>query len=71
VENITWSDQFIKGKIYDGEYEIYSQSEGYRLNGGWSRYWVIDEMGKKVEVDRVRFKILFEELREHNLDSIL
>ena len=71
IKNATWKDQFVKGKIYDGEYETYSNSDGYRLNGGWSRYWVIDEMGEKVEVGRVRFKILFEELREHNLDSII
>ena len=69
-----WADKFIEGKWYEGEYETWGWESGYRLNGGWYRYWVVDESGKKEQIDRTRMKILFyssEELREVLIDEIL
>lgn len=69
-----WAPKFIEGKWYEGEYETWNWESGYRLNGGWSRYWVIDENGKKEEIDRTRMRILFytsEELRDVLIDEIL
>ncbi len=73
--NIKWEDRFIEGKWYDGEYEIWSFEDGYRLNGGWRRYWVINEKGVKEEVHKAHFKAIFEtdiqELREEKINNIL
>ena len=34
--------------------------EGFIINGGWRRYWVINEQGRKEEISRAKFKIIFE-----------
>lgn len=72
---IKWSDRFIEGKWYDGEYQTWSFEDGYRLNGGWCRYWVINEQGKKEEISRAEFKAIFEtdieNLRNEKINNIL
>ena len=50
LSNIQWEDRFIEGKWYDGEYETWSD-QLYKLNGGWRRYWVINE-----EVNKKKFQ---------------
>ena len=67
-------DRFIEGKWYDGEYETYS-TERYRLNNGWKRYWVINEIGEKEEISRSEMNAIFEnnitELRDKKINEIL
>lgn len=46
TQKLNWTDLFIEGKWYDGEYETWSQ-QLYKLNNGWRRYWVINEKGEK------------------------
>ncbi len=66
---------FQEGKWYDGEYETWKWEEGYQTNGGWRRYWVINEQGKKEEIHRNWFKIQFEtdldKLRDNKIKNIL
>lgn len=75
VESIKWQDRFIVDKWYDGEYETWSWEDGYRVNDGWRRYWVINEQGDKEEISRSQFNIIFEtkveELRDNKIDQIL
>jgi hypothetical protein len=70
----TWVDRFVEGKWYDGEYETYS-TERYRLNNGWKRYWVINEIGEKEEISRSEMNAIFEnnitELRDKKINEIL
>ena len=71
--SIKWIDRFIEGKWYDGEYETWSQ-QLYKLNGGWRRYWVINEQGEKEEISRVHMNAIFEmniELRDYKLGELL
>jgi hypothetical protein len=72
---IKWSDRFIEGKWYDGEYQTWSFEDGYRINGGWRRYWVINEQGKKEEISKAEFKAIFEtdiqNLRNEKIINIL
>ena len=57
--NIQWQDRFIEGNWYDGEYESWSQ-QLYKLNGGWKRYWVVNEMGEKEEIHKAHMNAIFE-----------
>ncbi len=70
-----WVDKFIEGKWYDGEYETWSWEDGYRVNGGWRKYWIIDEQGLGGEISRAQFRTIFEtdeqKLRDNKLDNIL
>ena len=70
-----WYDQFIEGKWYDGEYETWTFDDGYRLNGGWRRYWVIDERGKKKEIPKAHMQAIFyldlDKVRNEKIDEIL
>jgi len=70
-----WIDKFIEDKWYDGEYETWSFEDGYRVNGGWRRYWAINEQGKKEEISRAIFRILFEtdtqQLRDRKIEDII
>ncbi len=70
-----WVDKFIEGKWYDGEYETWSFDQGYEINGGWRRYWVINESGVKEELSRARFRVIFEtetqQLRDRKIEDIL
>lgn len=70
-----WKDRFIKGKWYDGEYETWSWEDGYRLNGGWRRYWAVNEEGVREEISKAEFKIIFhydiDEIRDAKIDKIL
>ena len=72
--SIKWKDRFIEGKWYEGEYETWSL-QLYKLNGGWRRYWVINEVGEKEEISRIHMRIIFEmdvqELRDNKIDQIL
>jgi hypothetical protein len=57
--SIKWTNRFIKGKWYDGEYETWSL-QLFKLNGGWRRYWVINEKSEKEEISRNEMKVIFE-----------
>lgn len=75
IGNTKWIDRFIEGKWYDGEYETWSWEDGYRINGGWRRYWVVDESGKKSELSRGMMNIVFhikiDEIRDQKIKDIL
>ncbi len=70
-----WQDRFIEDKWYDGEYETWSWEDGYRINNGWRRYWVVNEKGVKEEVSKAHFKIIFEtdvqQLRDKKIEDII
>ena len=70
-----WKPRFIEGKWYDGEYETWNWEDGYKCNGGWSRYWVVDESGEKKELSRTYMKIIFQldidEIRDQKIEQIL
>lgn len=70
-----WVDRFIEDKWYDGEYETWSFEDGYRINGGWRRYWVVNEQGKKEEISRAIFRLLFEtdtqQLRDKKIEDLI
>lgn len=73
--NITWIPLFIKGKWYDGEYETWPWVDGYRINGGWRSYYVVNENGVKQQLSRAKFKLIFEtndqQLRDKKIEDIL
>lgn len=66
---------FIRGKIYDCEYEEWNSDEGFRLNGGHRRYWVINEIGQKEELSRGELRALFHtdpvDIRDVIIDDLL
>lgn len=67
---------FIKDKEYCGEYETWSWSRGYEVNGGWKRYWVIGEDDQKHELSRAEFRAVFHQdtisdIRNIKIDRIL
>jgi len=73
-------DRFIEGRWYDGEYEtwsdqLYLQKKLFKLNGGWKRYWVVNEMGKKEEISKAHMDAIFEmdidKLRDGKINEIL
>jgi hypothetical protein len=68
-------DRFIKGKWYDGEYETWRYERGYEINGGWRKYWVINEKGEKEEIHRAHMNAIFEtdieKLRDNKINEIL
>lgn len=70
-----WIDKFIEGKWYDGEYETWSWEDGYRVNGGWRKYWVINEQGVGEEISRAHFRVIFEtdtqQLRDRKIEDII
>lgn len=72
--SIQWEDRFIEGKWYDGEYETWSD-QLYKLNGGWKRYWVVNEKGEKEEISKAHMNAIFEmdidKLREGKINEIL
>ena len=74
LSNIKWQDRFIEGKWYDGEYETWSQ-QLYKLNGGWKRYWVVNEIGEKEEISKAHMNAIFEmnieKLRDNKINEIL
>ena len=69
-----WTDLFIEGKWYDGEYETWSE-QLYKLNDGWKKYWVVNEKGEKKEMNRIKMSTIFqldiEELRDNKIEEIL
>ena len=71
---LNWTDLFIEGKWYDGEYETWSQ-QLYELNNGWRTYWVVNEKGEKEEMNRIKMSTIFqldiEELRDNKIEEIL
>jgi hypothetical protein len=75
LSTIQWSDRFIEGKWYDGEYETWKFKDGYRLNGGWRRYWIVNEQGVKEEISKAHFNAIFEtdieNLREEKINQII
>jgi hypothetical protein len=75
ISNIKWIDMFIKDKWYDGEYETWSYNSGFRLNGGWRKYWVVKENGEKIQLSRAKMGLIFEldkvELRDIKISDLL
>ena len=75
LENAKFTPIFISNKWYDGEYETWGFQQGYELNGGWRRYWVIGEDGQKREMSRPYMRATFiidvDELRDAKIDEIL
>jgi hypothetical protein len=75
IKNAIWRDQFIEGKWYDGEYQTWGWEDGFKLNGGCYKYWVIEENGTKIEMQRSRMKSVFqldkEEVRNIKIEQIL
>ena len=73
--NNFWTEIFIEGKWYDGEYETWDWEDGYRINGGWRKYWVVNELGEKEEVSKSRMRVVFNteinEIRDQKIDDIL
>ena len=70
-----WVDIFIEGKWYDGEYETWNSEDGYRLNNGWRKYWVINELGIKKEITKNHMRVIFENdintLRDEKIKQII
>ena len=68
-------DRFIEGKWYDGEYETWRYERGYEINGGWRKYWVINEKGEKEEIHRAHMNAIFEfdiqQLRDNKINEII
>ena len=75
LKGIKWEDRFIEGKWYDGEYETWSYERGYEINGGWRKYWVINEKGEKEEIHKAHMNAIFEtdieKLRDNKINEIL
>lgn len=81
--NIHWVDDFIEGKWYDGEYELwYDEDEKsernqnmFRINGKWKNYKVVNERGQLKDIPKSNMNIIFEmklsEQREIKIDEIL
>jgi hypothetical protein len=74
IGNLSWVDMFVEGKWYDGEYETWPSESGFRLNGGWRRYWVMKEDGKKMQLSRAKMGSIFEldiaKLRDVKIDNL-
>ena len=72
--SIKWEDRFIEGKWYDGEYQTWSE-QLFRLNGGWRRYWVVNEQGVKEEIPKAHFRAIFEtdtqQLRDRKIEDLI
>jgi hypothetical protein len=72
--SIKWKDRFIEDKWYDGEYQTWSE-QLFRLNGGWRRYWVVNEQGVKEEISKAQFKLIFEtdtqQLRDRKIEDLI
>jgi hypothetical protein len=69
-----WTPIFIEGKEYDCEYEPWNFETGHRLNGAFRRYWVTGEDGEQREMNRTRFKAVFQtehETKSHKRDLLL
>ena len=70
-----WIDRYITGKWYDVEYETWSWESGYRVNGGWRKYWAINEQGEKEELSKPEAKCIFfhdiDMQRDAKIDLIL
>jgi hypothetical protein len=77
MENAIWKQDFIKDKWYDVEYEIHSNPETARINGGYRKIWVVNESGKRVEFGSTHIRIMFHneynktDMRESQIDNIL
>jgi len=67
--------KFTEGKWYDGEYETWGWKNGYECNNGWRRYWIVNDVGVKEEVQRTMFNAIFEtdiiELRDNKINEII
>lgn len=72
---VVWTDRFLSGKWYDGEYETWNWEDGYKCNGGWRRYWVVNESGVKEEISRSYMRSIFQldldEVRDQKINDIL
>lgn len=67
--------KFTEGKWYDGEYETWGWKDGYECNNGWRRYWIVNDVGVKEEVQRTMFNAIFEtdiiKLRDNKINEII
>ena len=78
-----WIDNFIEGKWYDGEYELWydepeeseKNKERYRLNDRWKSYFVTNEEGERQEVHSSYMKLIFDldksNIRNYKIEEIL
>lgn len=83
VNPIPWTEEFIKGKWYDGEYELWydededseSNQKMFKINGKWRKYKVVNEQGKLKEIPKSYMNIIFEmnlvENRDIKINEIL
>jgi hypothetical protein len=81
--NITWVENFIEGKWYDGEYQLwYDEAEEsernqkmFKINARWKRYNVVNEQGQKKDIHISYMNITFEmklaEQRDNKINEIL
>lgn len=66
--NIVWAEEFIKGKWYDGEYELWYDEDEYsernqkmfKINGKWRKYQAVNEQGELKEIPKSYMNIIFE-----------
>ena len=73
-EGSNWAEKFISSKWYDGEYETWNFKDGFKLNGGHNRYWVINEQGEKEELSKSHMNVLFDltiNFRNYKIEEIL
>lgn len=83
LTNAFWVDNFIEGKWYDGEYELWydepetseKNKERFRLNGRWRTYKVTNEQGERKEVHSSYMKLIFDldktNIRDYKIEQIL
>lgn len=79
AEGGKWKTRFEKDRVYDGEYETWGtkstpEEEMFRINGGWRKYWAINEWGEKEEIPKSHWGIIFysnNEMRDYKIDKIL
>lgn len=81
--NLVWTEKFIEGKWYDGEYELwYDEDENsernqkmLKINGRWRRYKVVNEQGSLEDIPKSHMNIIFEmnlvENRDIKINEIL
>ena len=78
-----WTENFIEGNWYDGEYELWydepenseKNKEKYRLNGRWMTYRVTNEQGERNEIHPSYMKAIFDldktNIRDYKIEQIL
>jgi len=68
------ADLYIEGKWYDAEFEVYSNPETNRINGGFRDVWVYDETGHRRSLAKAVFGAVFHnttDLRDSQINDII